>query len=125
MTPGTRTAKQKTSHARNTSAWLVNAVSRTKTYSTTCAAIPVTPDDAVSHITTAYVGQTAEVAPTKGELTATYRVASHSPVDKSPVYEQVSSCTHLRQAGSPAHPCIESGDRERTPRHSTSGSLAA
>ncbi|MFJ9718927.1 RHS repeat-associated core domain-containing protein [Streptomyces sp. NPDC101213] len=84
----------RTSYARNTSAWLVNAVSRTETYSVACATIPAIPDDVISDVTTAYDGQAVGVAPTKGEITASYRVASYNAVDKTPVYQQVSSSTY-------------------------------
>ncbi|WP_234329535.1 MULTISPECIES: RHS repeat domain-containing protein [unclassified Streptomyces] len=84
----------RTSYARNTSAWLVNLVSRTETYSVPCATIPTVPDDVVSDVTTAYDGQAVGVAPTKGEITAAYRVASYNPVDKAPVYQQVSASTY-------------------------------
>ncbi|WP_331740771.1 toxin glutamine deamidase domain-containing protein (plasmid) [Streptomyces sp. NBC_00015] len=82
------------SYARNTSAWLVNTVSRTETYSAPCTTIPAIPGDVVSDITTAYDGQAAGVAPTKGEITASYRVANYNAVDKTPVYQQVSSSTY-------------------------------
>ncbi|WP_079034595.1 RHS repeat-associated core domain-containing protein [Streptomyces hirsutus] len=84
----------RTSYARNTSAWLVNTVSRTETYSVTCTAIPVIPDDVVSDVTTSYDGEAVGVAPTKGDITASYRVASYSAVDKTPVYQKVSSSTY-------------------------------
>ncbi|MFC4500640.1 MULTISPECIES: RHS repeat domain-containing protein [Streptomyces] len=84
----------KTSYARNTTAWLVNAVSHTETYSVPCASTPVIPDDVVSDITTAYDGQAVGVAPTLGEITASYRVASYAPVDKTPVYQKVSGSTY-------------------------------
>ncbi|MGW9030447.1 RHS repeat-associated core domain-containing protein [Streptomyces sp. NPDC055722] len=84
----------KTSYARNTSAWLVNLVSRTETYSVPCATTPTVPDDVVSDVTTAYDGQAVGVAPTKGENTASYRVASYGAVDKKPVYQQVSGATY-------------------------------
>ncbi|SHI22284.1 RHS repeat-associated core domain-containing protein [Streptomyces sp. 3214.6] len=84
----------RTSYARNTAAWLVNTVSRTETYAVGCAAAPVVPDDVVSDVTTAYDGQAVGAAPTKGENTASYRVASYDPVDKTPVYQQVSSATY-------------------------------
>ncbi|WP_329265216.1 hypothetical protein OG223_09530 [Streptomyces sp. NBC_01478] len=83
----------RTSYARNTSAWLVNTVSRTETYSVSCATTPVVPDDVVSDITTAYDGQAVGVAPTKGEITSSYRVASYD-ADKKPVYQQVSGATY-------------------------------
>ncbi|WP_258053788.1 hypothetical protein [Streptomyces sp. Ru72] len=84
----------RTSYARNTSAWLVNLVSRTETYSVPCATIPTVPDDVVSDVTTAYDGQAVGAAPTKGEISASYRVASYNPVDKTPVYQQVSGSTY-------------------------------
>ncbi|WP_393087748.1 RHS repeat-associated core domain-containing protein [Streptomyces sp. LN704] len=84
----------KTSYARNTSAWLVNTVSRTETYAVPCATTPTVPDDAVSDVTTAYDGQAIGTAPTKGEITASYRVASYGEADKKPVYQQVSSSTY-------------------------------
>ncbi|MDX5562731.1 ribonuclease domain-containing protein [Streptomyces sp. ID05-04B] len=84
----------RTTYARNASAWLVNAVSRTETYSVGCSTTPVVPDDVVSDVTTAYDGQAVGAAPTKGEITASYRVASYSPVDKAPVYQQVSGSTY-------------------------------
>ncbi|MEU9342089.1 RHS repeat-associated core domain-containing protein [Streptomyces sp. NPDC048278] len=84
----------KTSYARNTTAWLVNTVSRTETYSVPCATTPTVPDDVISDVTTGYDGQAAGAAPTKGEITASYRVASYDPVTKAPVYQQVSSSTY-------------------------------
>ncbi|WP_406099914.1 RHS repeat domain-containing protein [Streptomyces sp. NBC_01013] len=81
-------------YARNTSAWLVNAVSRTETYSVPCTATPAIPADAISDITMAYDGQTVGAAPTKGDITASYRVASYGELDKKPVYQQVSGATY-------------------------------
>ncbi|MFI6341117.1 RHS repeat-associated core domain-containing protein [Streptomyces sp. NPDC050535] len=90
--PGDETCVR-TSYARNTSAWLVNAVSRTETYAVACATTPVIPGDVISDITTAYDGQAVGAAPTKGEISASYRVASYD-ADKKPVYQQVSSSTY-------------------------------
>ncbi|MFI8888239.1 RHS repeat-associated core domain-containing protein [Streptomyces sp. NPDC053813] len=84
----------RTTYARNTSAWLVSAVSRTESYSVACTTTPVVPDDVVSDITMAYDGQAVGVAPTKGEITASYRVASYGELDKKPVYQQVSGSTY-------------------------------
>ncbi|MEU8586386.1 RHS repeat-associated core domain-containing protein [Streptomyces sp. NPDC048664] len=83
-----------TSYARNTSAWLVNLASRTETYSVPCTTIPTIPDDVVSDVTTAYDNQAVGVAPTKGDNTASYRVASYGAVDKKPVYQQVAGATY-------------------------------
>ncbi|MFF3941667.1 RHS repeat-associated core domain-containing protein [Streptomyces phaeofaciens] len=84
----------RTSYARNTSAWLVNKVSRTETYSVSCSATPVVPDDVVSDITTAYDSQAVGAAPAKGDITASYRIVSYSEPDKTPTYQQVSSSTY-------------------------------
>ncbi|MFD7881910.1 RHS repeat-associated core domain-containing protein [Streptomyces bauhiniae] len=84
----------RTSYARNTSAWLVNLVSRTETYSVGCGTTPTIPGDVVSDVTTAYDSQAVGAAPTKGEITASYRLASYNAVDKSPVYQQVSGSTY-------------------------------
>ncbi|MEU9656425.1 RHS repeat domain-containing protein [Streptomyces chartreusis] len=84
----------RTNYVRNTSAWVVNKVSRTETYSVGCATIPAIPGDVVSDVTTAYDGQAAGAAPTKGDITASYRVASYNAVDKTPVYQKVSGATY-------------------------------
>ncbi|MFF7290216.1 RHS repeat-associated core domain-containing protein [Streptomyces griseorubiginosus] len=84
----------KTSYARNTSAWLVNTISRTETYAVPCATTPVIPDDVVSDVTAAYDNQAVGVAPTKGEVTASYRVASYGALDKLPVYQKVTGSTY-------------------------------
>ncbi|EFH29111.1 YD repeat protein [Streptomyces sviceus ATCC 29083] len=83
----------KTSYARNTTAWLVNTVSRSETYAVPCTTAPAVPDDVVSDITTAYDNQAVGVAPTLGEITASYRVASYD-ADKKPVYQQASGSTY-------------------------------
>ncbi|MEU4031115.1 RHS repeat domain-containing protein [Streptomyces anulatus] len=84
----------RTTYARNTSDWLVDAVSRTESYSVSCTTTPSIPDDVVSDITLAYDDQAIGVAPTKGENTASYRVTSYGELDKKPVYQQVSSSTY-------------------------------
>ncbi|MFE5969106.1 RHS repeat-associated core domain-containing protein [Streptomyces sp. NPDC056463] len=99
----------RTTYARNTSLWLVNAVSHTETYSVPCAATPVIPNDVVSDITTAYDGQAVGVAPTKGDITASHRVASYN-ADKTPVYQQVSSSTYDKLG----RPLTETGALNRT-----------
>jgi RHS repeat-associated protein len=84
----------RTSYARNTSVWIVNTVSRTETYSVPCATVPALPGDVVSDVTTAYDDQAVGAAPIKGEISASYRVASYDAVDKAPVYQKVSSSTY-------------------------------
>ncbi|MFJ3658811.1 RHS repeat-associated core domain-containing protein [Streptomyces nigra] len=84
----------KTSYTRNTTAWILNKVSRAETYSVGCATIPAIPADVVSDVTTAYDNQAVGAAPTKGDITASYRVASYNAIDKTPVYQQVSSSTY-------------------------------
>lgn len=84
----------RTTYVRNTSAWLVSVVSRAETYAVSCAATPLIPNDVVSDITLAYDNQAVGVPPTKGAVTASYRVASYGELDKKPVYQQVSSATY-------------------------------
>ncbi|MFE9887617.1 RHS repeat-associated core domain-containing protein [Streptomyces scopuliridis] len=82
----------RTTYARNTTAWLVAKVSRVEVYSVSCATAPTVPGNVVSDVTTAYDGQAVGVAPTKGDITAAYRVSGYN-ADKTPVYQQVSSAT--------------------------------
>ncbi|MGW3990398.1 RHS repeat-associated core domain-containing protein [Streptomyces sp. NPDC004830] len=84
----------RTSYARNISAWILRAVSRTETYSVSCTTVPDLPGDVVSDVTTGYDGQAAGTAPTKGDLTSSYRVKSYSATDQAPVYQRVSSSTY-------------------------------
>ncbi|MGW5134182.1 RHS repeat-associated core domain-containing protein [Streptomyces sp. NPDC004135] len=84
----------RTSYARNTSAWIVNTISRTETYSVSCSTIPAIPGDVVSDITSGYDGQAAGAAPTKGDLTSSHRVESYNAADQSPIYQRVSSSTY-------------------------------
>lgn len=84
----------RTAYARNTSAWLVATVSHVKVYAVSCATPPTVPSDVVSDITTAYDNQVVGVAPTRGLITASYRVSGYDPVDKNPVYQQVSGTTY-------------------------------
>ncbi|MFJ3646554.1 polymorphic toxin type 28 domain-containing protein [Streptomyces murinus] len=85
----------RTSYTRNTTDWLVDRVSRVETYAAGCAATPVLPRDAVSDVTTGYDGQAVGVAPTKGDVTSTYRLADYG-TDKTPVYQKVSAATYDR-----------------------------
>ncbi|WP_255951301.1 RHS repeat-associated core domain-containing protein [Streptomyces odontomachi] len=84
----------RTTYARNTSAGLVANVSRVEVYSVSCDTTPVVPDDVVSDVTTAYDNEAVGVAPTKGDTTATYRVANYDPEDKTPEYQKVSGTTY-------------------------------
>ncbi|WP_239079269.1 RHS repeat-associated core domain-containing protein [Streptomyces sp. SID7909] len=84
----------RTTYTRNTSAWLVDRVSRTETYSISCKATPVVPKDTVSDITTAYDGQAVGTAPTKGDITTSYRLTGYGEVDNKPVYQKVSATTY-------------------------------
>ncbi|MFJ2264611.1 polymorphic toxin type 28 domain-containing protein [Streptomyces sp. NPDC087844] len=91
---GDETCTRKT-YARNTSAWLVDSVSRIETYAVACSVTPVLPRDAISDATTGYDNQAIGVAPTKGEVTSTYRLADYD-ADKKPVYTKESSATYDR-----------------------------
>jgi RHS repeat-associated protein len=90
---GDETCTRKT-YARNTSDWMVSLTSRVETYGVSCATTPAVPGDVISDITTAYDGQAVGAAPTKGDVTASYRVASYNPETKALVYQQVSSSTY-------------------------------
>ncbi|MEU9398279.1 polymorphic toxin type 44 domain-containing protein [Streptomyces sp. NPDC048242] len=81
------------SYARNTSDWLVSLASHVEVYSVGCTSTPSVPGDVVSDVTTAYDQQAVGVAPTKGDPTASYRVARYE-TDKTPVYQKVSSSTY-------------------------------
>ncbi|MGY3062538.1 RHS repeat-associated protein [Streptomyces sp. TE3672] len=102
----------RTNYARNTTAWLVAAVSRVEVYSASCEQTPAIPGDVVSDVTTAYDNQAAGVTPTKGEITASYRVASYGAVDKTPVYQQVSGATYDKLG----RPLTETNASNRTVR---------
>ncbi len=90
---GDETCTRKT-YARNTADWIVSLTSRVGTYGVSCAATPAVPGDVISDITTAYDGQAVGAEPTKGDVTASYRVASYDPVTKAPVYQKVSGSTY-------------------------------
>ncbi|MYT68363.1 MULTISPECIES: RHS repeat-associated core domain-containing protein [unclassified Streptomyces] len=83
----------RTSYARSASSSIVNAVSRVETYAVGCDATPKVPDDTISDITTAYDNQPVGTAPTKGDITASSRVASYG-ADSKPVYQQVSGASY-------------------------------
>ncbi|MFE3384742.1 RHS repeat-associated core domain-containing protein [Streptomyces anulatus] len=85
---------RRTSYARNTSAWLVNRVSRVETYAVPCTTAPTLPDDVVSDVATAYDNQEVGTAPSKGEITSSYRVANYGATDKKPIYQKVSGASY-------------------------------
>ncbi|MEV0695094.1 hypothetical protein, partial [Streptomyces sp. NPDC050388] len=89
---GDETCTRKT-YTRNASAWLVSLASRIETYSIPCTSTPSVPGDVLSDVTTAYDQQAVGVAPTKGDPTASYRVARYD-ADKKPVYQKVSASTY-------------------------------
>ncbi|MFF4105416.1 RHS repeat-associated core domain-containing protein [Streptomyces sp. NPDC001903] len=82
------------SYARNSAAWVVALTSRMETYSVPCAgrAKMTLPDDVLSDVTTGYDGQAVGVAPTKGDITSTYRLSSYAA--GQPVYQTVSTSTY-------------------------------
>ncbi|WP_343242604.1 polymorphic toxin type 44 domain-containing protein [Streptomyces sp. SID8111] len=92
-TSGDETCTRKT-YTRNTSDWLVSFASRVETYSVPCTSTPSVPGDVLSDVTTAYDQQSVGVAPTKGDPTASYRVARYD--DNKAVYQRVSSSTYDR-----------------------------
>ncbi|GAA3188362.1 polymorphic toxin-type HINT domain-containing protein [Dactylosporangium siamense] len=56
-------------YARNTSAWLLGAVSRTETYALPCSKSPATADDVISDTRSAFDQQSWGAAPTRGGVT--------------------------------------------------------
>jgi RHS repeat-associated protein len=68
----------RTSHARNTSTWLLNLRSRVTTVGVACSATPSYPDDAISDERTYYDGGALGTAPGAGNATRTEEAASYS-----------------------------------------------
>ncbi|MFB7248920.1 hypothetical protein CW362_31540 [Streptomyces populi] len=91
---GDETCTSKT-YARNTTDWIVDAVSRAETYAVACSVTPVLPRDAISDSTNAFDKQAVGIAPTKGDVTSTYRLADYD-TDKKPVYAKEGSATYDR-----------------------------
>ncbi|MER7181519.1 polymorphic toxin-type HINT domain-containing protein [Streptomyces hyaluromycini] len=83
----------KTSYARNTTDWLVQFPSRVESYAAGCDKTPKLPDDTISDNTTGYDNQAVGVAPTKGEVTSSYRVSGYD-AQSQPVYQKVSTATY-------------------------------
>ncbi|MFD7261156.1 RHS repeat domain-containing protein [Streptomyces sp. NPDC059874] len=83
-----------TTYVPNTTAWIVQHSSRLQSYSVSCAARDSAslPDDVLSDLTTAYDGQAVGVAPTKGDITASYRVSGYS--QGKPTYQVVGTSTY-------------------------------
>ncbi|MFC7918390.1 hypothetical protein ACFUYG_31225, partial [Streptomyces sp. NPDC057386] len=83
----------RTTYVRNTAAWLIGSPSRVETYASACAENPTLPDDTISDVTTAYDGQAVGVPPTKGDATASYRVADYD-ANRQPIYKVVSTSSY-------------------------------
>ncbi|MDQ1042011.1 RHS repeat domain-containing protein [Streptomyces sp. V4I2] len=81
------------SYTRNTKDWVVSLAYRVEVYSVPCTATPVVPKDVISDATTAYDNLSVGAAPTLGDLTDSYRVASYD-AEKKPVYQKVSNSTY-------------------------------
>ncbi|MFD8615352.1 RHS repeat domain-containing protein, partial [Streptomyces sp. NPDC059631] len=83
----------KTSYARNTTDWLVQYPSRIESYAVGCDKTPKLPDNTISDNTTGYDNQAVGVAPTKGEVTSSYRISGYD-TQSQPTYQKVSSSTY-------------------------------
>ncbi|WP_308280835.1 RHS repeat-associated core domain-containing protein [Streptomyces barringtoniae] len=83
----------KTTYARNTADWLVQFSSRVETYAVGCDKTPNLPDDTISDVTTGYDNQAVGAAPTKGEMTSSYRISGYDPQNQ-PTYQKVSTSTY-------------------------------
>lgn len=83
----------RTSYTRNTEDWLVQFPSRVESYAVGCDKTPKLPDDTISDNTTGYDNQAVGAAPTKGEVTSSYRISSYD-TQNQPVYQKVSASTY-------------------------------
>ncbi|WP_435191946.1 RHS repeat-associated core domain-containing protein [Streptomyces sp. bgisy126] len=83
----------RSTYARNTTDWLVQYASRIETYAVGCATTPSLPKDTISDLTTSYDGKTVGVAPTKGNVTGSYRLSGYGAAN-APVYQTVSTSTY-------------------------------
>ncbi|MQY40934.1 hypothetical protein SRB17_89680 [Streptomyces sp. RB17] len=83
----------KTTYARNTADWLVQFPSRVESYAVGCDKTPRLPDDTISDNTTGYDNQAVGVAPTKGEVTSSYRISGYD-AQNQPTYQKVSTSTY-------------------------------
>jgi RHS repeat-associated protein len=80
-------------YARNTSAWMVNYISRVESFSKPCTVTPTYPDDAISDERTFFdYSTTFGTPPTEGNETLQQRLASYS--SGSPVYAQEARHTY-------------------------------
>ncbi|MFF5639506.1 polymorphic toxin-type HINT domain-containing protein [Streptomyces sp. NPDC012825] len=82
----------RSTYARNTAAWLVQFASRIETYAVGCSITPSLPSDAISDLKTSYDGQAAGAAPTKGDITGSYRLSGYT--SGTPVYQTASTSTY-------------------------------
>ncbi|MFD3662722.1 RHS repeat-associated core domain-containing protein [Streptomyces sp. NPDC058659] len=82
----------RSTYARNTTDWLVQFASRIETYGVGCSVTPSLPGDTISDLKTAYDGQAAGVAPTKGDITSSYRLSGYN--SGTPTYQTVSTSTY-------------------------------
>ncbi|WTR67789.1 hypothetical protein OG814_41255 [Streptomyces zaomyceticus] len=83
----------RSAYARNTADWLVQYASRIETYAVGCSATPSLPRDSISDLTTSYDGQAVGVAPTKGDVTGSYRLSGYTS-GTTPAYQTVSTSTY-------------------------------
>jgi RHS repeat-associated protein len=80
---------EKTTYARNTSAWLMSYVSRTETYAVSCDRAPASADDVIGDGRVSFDNQAWGVPPTKGDVTR-IEALSDWAVDTGPTYYTVS-----------------------------------
>jgi RHS repeat-associated protein len=82
----------RSTYARNTADWLVQYASRIETYAVGCATTPSLPSDTISDLTTSYDNAAVGVAPTKGDITGSYRLSGYNA--GTPTYQTVSTSTY-------------------------------
>ncbi|MEW2545049.1 RHS repeat-associated core domain-containing protein [Streptomyces sp. NPDC047002] len=83
---------QTSTYARNTADWLVQYAARVETYAKDCATTPELPDDTISDVTTGYDGQAVGAAPTRGDITSSYRLSSYTAGE--PDYQKISTSAY-------------------------------
>lgn len=82
----------RSTYARNTADWLVQYASRIETYAVGCSVTPTLPRDSISDVTTSYDGQAVGIAPTKGNITGSYRLSGYNT--STPLYQTASTSTY-------------------------------
>ncbi|GAA4212761.1 RHS repeat domain-containing protein [Microbispora amethystogenes] len=79
-------------YARNTGAWILNAVVRSEKVAVACDTTPRRPDDVLEDVRTYYDGGAYGAAPTKGDVTRTEDLRGYA--NGQPVYQQAARAVY-------------------------------